>query len=367
LDKSGTVTHTEKEMQKSIAQHVTAFTTHHQAKENTKKHVRETVRQVRAFIHACGWKNVSKITEEDVETFLLNLRKKHGRSIQTSNNYLRAVKNFTRWLARTKRISADPLAYMETLNAQTDRRHDRRPLEPDEFARMVYVAETGPPRLGFLGRDRAMLYVLAAWTGFRRGELSSLTVRSFDLESSPATVTVQATYSKRRKQDVQVLHPDIVERFKEWLTKRRPQADEILFPLTEETCGTDRKTSTMVQYDLDVARRFWIAETDDPAEQNIRRNSEFLLYKNKSGLFADFHGLRHTFITNLRDAGVDPKVAQKLARHSDIRLTLNIYTHVKSKAEVEAINLLPGLPKTKPPLMQNNDDDEDNSSAAVCV
>jgi len=64
-----------------------------------------------------------------------------------------------------------------------------------------------------------------------------------------------------------------------------------------------------------------------------------------SWLFADFHGLRHTFITNLRDAGVDPKTAQKLARHSDIRLTMIIYTHVKDKTEVDAINLLPGLPK----------------------
>ena len=252
LEKADLVSVTEKETKKPVALHVEDFTVHLQAKANTKKHVKGTTQIVKAFVYGCKWKNVSQITEGTVEKFLLDLREVHGRGIRTSNNYLRAIKHFTGWLLRTKRLTTDPLAYMETLNGDTDLRHDRRPLDSDEFARMVYVAETGPPRVGFLGRDRAMLYLLAAWTGFRRGELSSLTLRSFDLESSPATVTVKATYSKRKRQDVQVLHPDIVVRFKEWILKRKPKNDrEILFPLTEQTCGTDRKTSAMIQV------RYW--------------------------------------------------------------------------------------------------------------
>ena len=103
----------------------------------------------------------------------------------------------------------------------------------------------------------------------------------------------------------------------------------------------------MIQFDLASARRFWIAETDDPEERRQRETSEFLLYKNKAGLFADFHGLRHTFISNLGKAGVKPKTAQILARHSDIRLTLNIYTHVDQEAQIAAINALPGVPGVK--------------------
>jgi len=40
------------------------------------------------------------------------------------------------------------------------------------------------------------------------------------------------------------------------------------------------------------------------------------------------HILRHTYITNLILAGVNIKVVQYLAGHSDIKTTLNIYTHV---------------------------------------
>jgi len=52
-----------------------------------------------------------------------------------------------------------------------------------------------------------------------------------------------------------------------------------------------------------------------------------ILYCDKSGRYADFHGLRHTFISNLANGGVHPKVAQALARHSTITLTMDRYTH----------------------------------------
>ena len=58
---------------------------------------------------------------------------------------------------------------------------------------------------------------------------------------------------------------------------------------------------------------------------------------------ADFHSLRHTFVTNLCKANVSPKTAQTLARHSDIRLTMNIYTHVDDQEQAAAIAQLPGL------------------------
>jgi integrase len=62
-----------------------------------------------------------------------------------------------------------------------------------------------------------------------------------------------------------------------------------------------------------------------------------------SGRDCDFHSLRHTFVTNLALAGVHPVVAQKLARHYNIQLTMKYYTHVLHKSEVEAINALQNL------------------------
>jgi len=255
-EKSGLITPLQEEAKRPIRLHIDDFEQHQKANNNTGQYVGEIVQKVRTITEYCGWSNVLQIRESDVEGFLLHFRNQLGRSIQTSNNYLRAIKSFVLWLKRNKRIPANPLEGMKMLNARTDRRHDRRPLDDEEFARVLHVAETGPPRMGLIGRDRAMLYLLAAWTGFRRGELGSLTLRSFDWETPTPTVTVQAMYSKHRRMDVQILHPDIAERFKEWVTKRKPKSkDEILFPISKKTCGTDRRTAAMLEFDLVSARR----------------------------------------------------------------------------------------------------------------
>ena len=101
-----------------------------------------------------------------------------------------------------------------------------------------------------------MMYVLAAWTGFRKGEIGSLTPRSFRLDDDPATATVAACYSKRRRQDTQILHAEVVRLLKEWLaTKPDLGPDDLLFPVSGRVPGgTERKTHKMMQLDLAAAR-----------------------------------------------------------------------------------------------------------------
>ena len=41
------------------------------------------------------------------------------------------------------------------------------------------------------------------------------------------------------------------------------------------------------------------------------------------------HQLRHTYITNLIHAGVDPKTVQYLAGHENSKVTMDIYAKVK--------------------------------------
>lgn len=39
--------------------------------------------------------------------------------------------------------------------------------------------------------------------------------------------------------------------------------------------------------------------------------------------------LRHAYATMLYDAGVDVKIAQKLLGHSSLKMTMDVYTHIK--------------------------------------
>ena len=72
--------------------------------------------------------------------------------------------------------------------------------------------------------------------------------------------------------------------------------------------------------------------------------SDYLQYQDENGLYADFHANRHMFITNLAKAGIHPKLAQSIARHSDVSLTMNVYSHVEVQEQATAINTLPAPP-----------------------
>ena len=62
-----------------------------------------------------------------------------------------------------------------------------------------------------------------------------------------------------------------------------------------------------------------------------------------------------TFITNLANAGVSPKAAQTLARHSDIRLTMHTYTSIELVEQAAAVERLPAIPQLKSPTVARGD------------
>ncbi len=66
-------------------------------------------------------------------------------------------------------------------------------------------------------------------------------------------------------------------------------------------------------------------------------------YEDEAGRFADFHSLRHSFISNVGKSGATVKEAQRLARHSTSALTLDVYTHIGLHDERRAVEKLPQL------------------------
>jgi integrase len=130
-----------------------------------------------------------------------------------------------------------------------------------------------------------MLYTLAGYTGLRCSELASLTRSSFDL--TEGTVTVNAGYSKRRREDVLPLHPELVKLFAEYLQGKTK--DGTIWP------GTWSKQASAKMLRLDLA------EAGIP-------------YRDEAGRVFDFHATRGQFISELARQGVHPKTAQVLAR-----------------------------------------------------
>ena len=119
-----------------------------------------------------------------------------------------------------------------------------------------------------------MLYLLASATGYRRKELSELTPESFDLDGSTPTVSLGVTSTKNKKVAIQPIPPQVANLMRGFL--QGIEVGQAVFPLRRSGGGI-RRTSRMMQVDLELARAEWIEEAKDDSEERAKRTrSDFL-------------------------------------------------------------------------------------------
>ena len=249
-----------------LLSHLDDFEDFLKAKENTDKHVQQTCNRVRRMLDGCKFVLWRDVNPDAVVRWLAQQRNAGNMGIKTSNYYLASLKEFMEWMI-PNRAKQNPLAGTKGLNTETDIRWERRPLSADAFARLVAAASVGPSIQCVEGRDRAMLYILAAWTGYRRGELATLTLKSFNFSSSPPSVEVDAAYSKRRKKDAVPLHPDVAELVKVWLASSEDTDNTTPLFALKTAGGGFRRTAKMMKLDLQAARDAWIGEARSDEER----------------------------------------------------------------------------------------------------
>ncbi len=262
------------------------------AKGNTPGHVSLVTSRARAVFDACGFKFWGDIRPELVQSHLADMRAKKdgGISIQTSNFYLQAAKQFCKWMVRpARRASESPLSSLTGLSAKADRRHDRRAITLDELLYLLkYLQATAPIRAMMTGTERVLLYRLAVETGLRRGGLAALTKSSFELDAKHPSIIVKAGARNKYKVERRVpLKLATVSLLKGHLESKLPEATAFAVPPKQHS-------AKMVKADLDAARAAWLKESATAQELDRRIASDFLKYEDSAGRFLDFHAFRHT-------------------------------------------------------------------------
>jgi len=326
----------------SLDEHVEAYRRHLVAERNTTQHTSQTIFRIKQAIAGCKWLRTTNMNKTELRDWLSHQREANAFGVQTGNYYQNACKAFGAWLVDANRIPKNPFSGLKPISADDDVRVRRRTLSRDELDRFMQAAHDGETFRYLTGEGRFMLYWLAVTTGLRAAECASLTANSFNFAVEPATVTVEAAYSKNGEKATLPLRSDLAEAFKAWVADYEGK----LWPGTWKLVG-----AKMVRLDLAAARKAWIDEAKDDAEEGLRREKTyFLCGKDEVGQVFDFHSLRHQFLTDLATAKVHPKVAQKLARHSTITLTMDRYSHAPDEQLVAAVESLPNQPQN---LTQN--------------
>jgi len=299
---------------KPLTEHLKDFCNGLAADKRKAAYIRQTKTNIERILSNCGFGVWSDIDGNKVKTFLAKSRGREGYGERTYNAYLRGFKEFCGWMLREDRAAGTDPMKNHLLIKQTEFRKRRRALTVDEARRLLEATATAPKRFNMTGYERSLVYRLALEAGLRAGEIKSLTVLSFDFESKHKTVHVEPSDTKGKKAADLILIPETAKALKEFFGDK-PQGKAFAMP---------DQPAKMIKKDLKAAG---------------------IEYTDASGRDCDFHSLRHTFITNLALAGVHPVIAQKLARHSNIELTMKYYTHVLHSSEVEAIDALRNLAK----------------------
>jgi integrase/recombinase XerC len=241
-----------------------------------------------------------------------------GISVQTSNYIITHAKAFGRFLVKSRRVAENPFAHVQKGRTEVDRRHDRRELTADEMTRLLTTTRASDRSYrGLSGLDRSALYTMAAATGLRAAALASLTPESFQLNKEQPMVVLAARFNKNRKPRVQPLPVNIVGMLQSFLAGKPPKK-----PTWGGTWARDHRGAEMIRKDLaDAGIPYVVEGADGP-------------------LHADFHALRHTFITLLGRNGVDLRTSQELAGHGSPVQTAR-YSHRGIDDMAKAVQNLP--------------------------
>jgi integrase len=285
---------------KPITKHVEDFVASLEARARDAKHIRTTRTYVERILTQTDAEHVSDLSQATVTLALGAIGQELGLSARGVNAHATAIKAFMRWAWKDGRIRAYELGNIGRRNEQADRRYVRRPMSDTELRTLIATARTAPTWRGISGNDRSWFYILGAMTGFRRSEMGELRPEDFDLEGPMPVVRLDGSRTKNGKDCEQPLPPGLAAELQPWLASKTPGSPVIDLP---------EKTALMLHADL---RRCGIEAVD------------------AQGRVVDTHSLRHGYGTALARAGVPIKVAQTLLRHSDPKLTMNVYAHLSA-------------------------------------
>ena len=185
------------------------------------------------------------------------------------------------------------------------------------------------------GTDMYLIAVLEFSLGIRRGELCALKWEHVDLENQKVTICENRVNDKKGKV--------ITKSPKSEAGKRVISIGTDVVSVLQKAKDTYIQDKTKLgnkfqDFGYVVRKRDGTPFQPDSLTQKWRR----FLEKNNFPLIR-LHDSRHSNATALIQSGVSAKVVQQRLGHSDVKLTLDTYTHVLPSMDMEAANILNDL------------------------
>jgi integrase len=250
-----------------------------------------------------GTTELDRITPDDV-TGYIERRSREGFAVKTIINHLTFGHGVFRHAVKRGWCRTNPIAAADRPRAEpTD--PDIRFLTPEELEALLRAAS----RDDALGPTDYALYMLAAMTGLRQGELVALRWR--DIDWSAKVVRVRRNYTRG-----------------EWGTPKSRRSSRAV-PLADRAAGELERHFQRSRYRGDDDLVFAHPFTGHPYDAS-RLRKRFYEAMDAAGMAhrrgrqggITFHSLRHTFGTRMAAVGVPMRTLQEWMGHRDYTTTL---------------------------------------------
>jgi len=281
-----------------VEKHVKAYCADLRARRKDEDYVTTVEKRLTKLVTECHWERIGDVTPESFQTW----REQQRFAPKTLNDYLAVASALFGWLIRNEVANRNPLGRVGRVEVRGKERLKRRAFTPEEFASVIAVA--GEYRLALL---------VAYFTGLRRGELSQLRWADVVRKGERTFVMARAATTKNRLTKAQYVQAW----FARELTRSKPAGateGDLILPAGK-------------------IPSIWAFRT------LLKRAG--VSYKDALGRQADFHAIRRSLNTHLMQIGADPHTRKEIMRHSDLRLTLDVYTDPTALPTIAAIEKLP--------------------------
>ena len=218
-------------------------------------------------------------------------------------------------------LSYNPFSSVKIPNAP---QNERLPISADQQELIIST---------WRGHRMGLPVMIMLLTGIRRGELLALTWEDIDLKRKQITINKSVGYDMEKpilkdpKTKAGIRNVPIPDILLDALIEKK--STELVCPSSTGEFMTktawDRAWSSYMNFlNTELGGR--------PASRSAKRIQKLEPFT--------AHQLRHTFATMLFDANVDVLTAQKILGHSNINITLGIYTALSEKKKAQSIESL---------------------------
>ena len=269
------------------------------ARGRSEQYISKVRSRITTLVEACGWTALMHVSPGAFVAW----RAEQDKAPKTLNHYLDAINAFMGWLVSIDKSPSNPFAKVAKVETRGRATTERRAFTDDEIRRLLEVS--GP---------RRPIYLAAVQTGLRHNELRQLRWGDVHLDTDQPCLHVRASTTKNKKNAVVWLVGELADALR---TLRPSQPDPAAKVFSDGMPSHHTFQRDLIKADIE------------------KLDSE--------GRKVDFHALRHTLATNLARAGVPQRLAMEIMRHSDPRLTANVYTDANALPTRAAVQQLPGF------------------------